>query len=450
VREALFTEAKSVLTQFLGKDRGHFLVASQDASLVRMVKSMCMKHLAVRMECATAVEEQEKAFQVLGKLHGQRMRLVLLLESVLEDRDTGFLQRRVQRAFQGDVRTVVITGDIQKDKLILFSDRGARNFIIRPYSLNTVVTKLASVVRPLGRFPKLVHAGQLLLERGENKKALELAQRLIELKPDNAGAYLLKGDAYAALNQHFLAVESYEQAHQHAKLFLDPLKRLVRVTGGNGDPERHLDYLVMLDDVSPLNPDRKVDLGEAYLGLGYDETAEGYFQRGLHLAAREAVEYIAELAERVGLIYGTAYPVLAEQYLRKSLAAWIRTGGEPEVEVRNRLGMVLRKQGKWEDAVDEYRNALRLAPDDEHLIYNLALALAEGKQFRDAAREADTVLQVNPELARQDAQVAFALARIFVNAGQEEKARPLLHRAMELDPDNERHRKLQEMMLVVE
>lgn len=43
-------------------------------------------------------------------------------------------------------------------------------------------------------------------------------------------------------------------------------------------------------------------------------------------------------------------------------------------EPRNNLGLVLEQAGKLDDAIDRYRNALNIQPDNPQLIGNLARA----------------------------------------------------------------------------
>ena len=70
----------------------------------------------------------------------------------------------------------------------------------------------------------------------------------------------------------------------------------------------------------------------------------------------------------------------------------------------NRLGMALRKQGKFREAIDHYRKAVSNADiEDENLHFNLGRCLFETGQFEAATVELNKSLNLNPELhsARQ-------------------------------------------------
>ncbi|MFV0349471.1 MAG: tetratricopeptide repeat protein, partial [Halodesulfovibrio sp.] len=84
----------------------------------------------------------------------------------------------------------------------------------------------------------------------------------------------------------------------------------------------------------------------------------------------------------------------------------------------NRLGISLRKQGLWKDAVEAYSEAARFAPKDENILYNMALAFAEGSEFESACEQLAKVLKLNPEMCRDKPEVALAMGQIFANAKQ--------------------------------
>src|SRR3954447_17144618 len=59
------------------------------------------------------------------------------------------------------------------------------------------------------------------------------------------------------------------------------------------------------------------------------------------------------------------------------------------VEARSNLGAVLAKLGRYQDAIDQYQAALKVAPRDvaPRLRFNLALAYYKSNQIPEAAAE---------------------------------------------------------------
>jgi tetratricopeptide (TPR) repeat protein len=76
-----------------------------------------------------------------------------------------------------------------------------------------------------------------------------------------------------------------------------------------------------------------------------------------------------------------------------------------DVYVYNRLGIALRKQGKWEEAVKEYQKALKVNSDDEAIHFNMGRAYLEGKRKALARECFQKVLKINPELNEAKAEL---------------------------------------------
>ena len=65
----------------------------------------------------------------------------------------------------------------------------------------------------------------------------------------------------------------------------------------------------------------------------------------------------------------------------------------------NECGIQLRKQGLFDEAIDFYQTACKIAPEDEDLLFNIARASYEKEDFDGARGYLDKVLAVNPSLA---------------------------------------------------
>jgi len=63
----------------------------------------------------------------------------------------------------------------------------------------------------------------------------------------------------------------------------------------------------------------------------------------------------------------------------------------------NEAGISQRKSGNIDKAIIEYRKALSVSPNDEHLYYNMARAYLEIGQKKNAEASIDQALQINPQ-----------------------------------------------------
>ncbi|MBW2091618.1 MAG: tetratricopeptide repeat protein [Deltaproteobacteria bacterium] len=76
------------------------------------------------------------------------------------------------------------------------------------------------------------------------------------------------------------------------------------------------------------------------------------------------------------------------------------------IHALNRLAISLRKDGRFEEALNYYRQAIRLAPHDEGLYYNTARLYIEWGKREKAIEALKKALNINPEF--KDANVLLA------------------------------------------
>ena len=265
------------------------------------------------------------------------------------------------------------------------------------------------------------------------------------MKPGSPTGLMLKGDAFLSLGKRDRALEAYQEAHESAKLFMEPLKRLADFFKGVDD-KQYLAYLKRLDKLSPLHAERKRDIGVAHLGQGESETAEKYFDQAIECATREASTIIENMAESIAQHVQGRSPALAEKYLSKMLEAKRENLSRSDLETFNRLGIALKQQGKWEQAVDNYRKALKIAPDDENLHYNMGAAYFEGGRTADAVNCFSRALSINPELHKGSDTISYNLANVFFSAGSLRRAEEFVKDALEANPKNAKALRLREQM----
>jgi tetratricopeptide (TPR) repeat protein len=84
----------------------------------------------------------------------------------------------------------------------------------------------------------------------------------------------------------------------------------------------------------------------------------------------------------------------------------------PSVRRAGALGQVLADAGRWEEAVDAYREARRLCPDQPIFTVNVAVALAKSGRAAEALPILEEARRVTPEEAGFAAAEAIALASL--------------------------------------
>lgn len=420
--------------EFVLQSNGVFLVVSNDQLFNKNLRATLVRHLSIKDECvqnAVTIEALQKALKLLRL---KKQKVLLFMERELNGRNTGDLIRYLKTDGGSDVFVVVLTSEVERDKLVLLHELGADNIITKPISPDTLIEKIAFTVKPRGQIGELMDKGRQCLE--ENPlEAAKIAKQVLEIKPNSPSGLLLMGDALRKMGRRDEALRAYTQAEKGARLFLEPLKKIAALHHEEGNTTEELKFLEQLDKLSPLNIDRKVDIGTSYIALGDAEKAKNAFDQAVRIATKEALDTLSRVTQTIAARCMEAAPELSEQYLRQALGTRKNMLDRSDIETFNRLGLMLRRQGKWQEAVEEYRQALKVSPEDAGLYYNIAMAYTEGRRYVEAFRHLERALSINPELWRTGEAVSCNIATVFRRYGKKDLALTYVKKSLELNPD---------------
>lgn len=426
---------EATVIDYVKAENGHFIAMSDDQPFMTLLRMTLLKDLGLNQpDIFTPVTDPGQLLRVIKEVAASHPAPILFMERLMGGRDLSFLVRQFKDAFSS-LRIIVLTVTAERERIMLLHEVGADNFIAKPLSTNTLIEKIAFTLKPQSKLGQLIDLARGMLQQGQPEKSLALCEQILELKPNSAAGYLVKGDAMRQLRRFDEAKESYQAASSQADLFLEPLRRLADLAGELDNKEEQLDFLQRLDALSPLNVERKVDMGEIHLSMGRPIEAEIMFDKAVDQITKEAMASISTLTGRIASMYAENDPVTAEKFLRKSLAAKGRYLTHEDLTTFNQLGISLRQQGRWQDAITEYSKALKIAPSDENLYYNMGMACAEGKEYREARVYMLKALEINPTLPQTGANIAYNLGAVFLQAGARERAGVCLGIALELNPE---------------
>jgi tetratricopeptide (TPR) repeat protein len=107
-----------------------------------------------------------------------------------------------------------------------------------------------------------------------------------------------------------------------------------------------------------------------------------------------------------------------------------RFGKPGDADYHNNLGTAYLGQGRVDDAVREYEEAIRLRPDDATFRCNLAVVWARKGRDEDALREYGCALELDPN----DSVTHFNLGNLHAKAGRVDQAIEEYQLAVRIDP----------------
>lgn len=425
----------NIVKEFIEKENAQVLVVSNDPLFFKLLRALMYKTLDIKVDCVLHYQDTGQALKVIQKKAEMKIPLLVFTERLFHDQANTEFIKQVKRV-KPVPKVIVLTSETDQSNLIYLHEIGVDSVITKPASTNNLIQKMAFTIKPQGKLRKLVQEAKDSLGLGEYEKVLRICEAILQIKPDSPTALMLRGDAEFQLGRRDDAVVSYEEAHQNSTLFLDPLKRLARVYK-ESDPDKYLGYLRKLDEISPQNPKRKAEIGRVHAGKGELQQAEHYFDEALNYASQEAPATLAEIANRIVDSVYDASPELSEKYLTQAIELREHLLDPNDMAMYNKLGLSLRKQGRWEEAVGYYQRALRVVPDDEGLYYNMAMAYMDGREFEQAITAINNALAINPKLYIASQTVCYNIARLHFLHKQYKQSAYYLKKLLQTNPKHQ-------------
>jgi len=429
----LIKKYELVIKKFAEEDKGFFLIYTDDPIVVKILRNMLSTHLQLKGDYLRFAMRDEELLKEAKRVQQAGGKGLFFIERVVNNQQNIQLIKFIKTTYP-DSMIMLMTGETERDVLVYLHEKGADNFVVKPVSVNTMIEKVALTIRPQGQLAKLVGQGKDLVQEGEYEKAIEIAGKVLKLKPNSPAALMIQGDALNRMGREHEALQAYMQAADHAQMYLEPLKKIVAFFKEKKNIDSQLKYLEKLERLSPLNVERKIEMGEIHLHQGQSEQAEKYFQEAIDVSMKQARNMVDTIKLSVAEACLQFEPKLAERYFREIVdAKTVLTSSD--VHVFNRLGIALRKQGKWEQAIKEFKKVLNVAKDTDIIHYNIGMAYMEGKRFRDAYDAFQRALDINRDELLSTDVVAYNIALAMQHMKKNDEARKLFLRVKELNPD---------------
>lgn len=126
---------ENTVVDYIRKSHGAFVVASQDTTFHSVIRSTISKQLAVTEDCIISVMDENNILKALQDTMRRRRNVVVFIERVFNNKETAFLVKQIKNAFS-HVKVVILTGETERQRLVLLHEIGADNFISKPISMN--------------------------------------------------------------------------------------------------------------------------------------------------------------------------------------------------------------------------------------------------------------------------------------------------------------------------
>ena len=423
----------SVVYDYFEKTHGCIVLISEDLLFKRMLSSTIFKIIGTKRDCLFAFESVSAGLKQVQELQKRFTDCIVFIERRIGG-NTSTDTIITLKQLLPELKIIVLVGETKRENIAYFYEIGVSNVISKPASMNNIIEKLAFTVKPQGKLSEYMSIGKRCLIAGKLMEAMKITTKILQLKPESPAGLMLKGDIHMAQNELDKALDSYLRAHDSSKIYLEPIKKLVNAYQGV-DEDMRLKYMKKLDKLSPLNAHRKTEIGKIHVKREELDEAEVYFDQAIETVTKEAMGMISSVAEDISDAVSDN-PGMAEKYLSKVLEARAKHLGPDDIILFNKLGIALRGQGKWKEAIDNYSTALRISPDDEGLHYNMGMAYSDGGEKHMAVKCFDKALATNPTFYLGSETVSMNLGTLYSEMRDFEKALPCFESALKVNPEN--------------
>jgi tetratricopeptide (TPR) repeat protein len=226
------------------------------------------------------------------------------------------------------------------------------------------------------------------------KDAIQQAEAALKLQPDLPSASLFLGASYVELGKNAAAIQPLKKVLEAQPNERNARLMLAQALLGAQRYEEAAEQFRKLSEVIPDSPKVWFGLGESYDRLVQSAPSEREQYREL---ARQSYDRLAQLP--------------------RSREAYIHTA-----ELRA-------ESGEWVDAAKQWREALKLAPDDGRIRTGLVWALYRSRDYEAALELIDSMQKDNGD----SAELNFLSGACWLNLQQPEKSIPYLEKAIEAD-----------------
>jgi tetratricopeptide (TPR) repeat protein len=163
-------------------------------------------------------------------------------------------------------------------------------------------------------------------------------------------------------------------------------------------------------------------------------TARNYYDAAVSVVRKHARDQVVASLMEVGKKVMEVDPEQGLGYMSEAMEMKSGDFSMQDMWMFNEIGRHLRKQGRLEEAIGYYTNALGIDPENEGLFYNLAMAYMQGKRYFKALEYAQKAVGKNPEILEANISVPFSVARICFHADKPVEAEKYVRKVLALDP----------------
>ena len=305
----------------------------------------------------------------------------------------------------------------------------------------------------------LLRKADLLLASRKYYEALDILEKAELLDSNDVNLYILKTDAYLALDMQEKAVALLEDAIQQFEgdEKIELLFELADVYDDYEEFDKVFDCLMLILQAEPTNEEalykicfwtdftgrneesirlhRRIIDEHPYNELAWFNLGAAYQGLKLYEKAIDAYQYALAIDEKFDYAYrniGDAYIRLRKYREAIEALEKVLELSKPEEVIYEAIGHCYDRMKNYAQARFHYRKASHLAPDDSKLLYKLACTYYNEQQWNSAVKALEGALKIH----RQQQEYNLLMGECKLQLGQVKDAILYFSAAVRIRPKN--------------
>lgn len=293
---------------------------------------------------------------------------------------------------------LMISDEMSKEKFAFAIEECVDGYQIKPFTekdlmqaINDIRTKrdsLSPIETKINMLRRLVLIKQF-------DKAIKICEDLLKEDPHPDVRYIL--------GECFYNKKDYKNAGYQLKKLLDAESTSKcaylygKVLMANGQYEEALEYLEEASDQNTLNLERRIEVGNVYLELGWEKEADELFDSVMRSEPTDLNKV------KMGQIF-------VKKHELKKAGKLLKNVEEPipdSLAVFNRYAIELRKQGDFEESLEQYKKCLEVIPDEPTILFNMGTVYFEMGDEERAKKRLRQTLALKPDFDRAQKLLDF-------------------------------------------
>jgi len=363
--------------------RMRILIVDDMANMRRTIRNM-LRYVGYEF-----ISEAENGEMAISKMKTERVDFIICDWNMPVMSGIEFLQKVKENEKYKDIPFLMVTAEVDATYIVQAAETDVDGYIIKPFVAKTLQEKINAMLERRANpseIDNLINRAIEYTNNGMFKEAISLYEHALSLNPKSARIRYSIGQIYEKMGMDDKALHYYEDAYKNNPQYIKVHQNIGDLYMKKGETDKAAEVLENAVKISPNNPHRQAQLGKIYLSKGDIEKADNLFMTAIKIDPKNA-----GLRTEIGEAYlNSGQDDKAADAFKGSLNV------VESVHVYNRLGIALRRKGRYLEAIDEYKKAIRLDPMNEVIYYNIGRAYLETDMKKDAISSFKKALEIEP------------------------------------------------------